>query len=62
MLACQGHYDSVHLVADVLAGLYRWRDALVVQLVDRVIEILTRSMEAGKERDPQVRTHSSSRC
>lgn len=54
MQAAQGHFDSVHLVADVLAGLAKWHDALVVKLVDRLLEVVRRSMENLKHRDPQV--------
>lgn len=59
MQAAQGHFDSVHLVADVLAGLAKWHDALVVKLTDRLLEVVRRSMENLKHRDPQVYTQST---
>ena len=52
--ATKGRFDLVHLICDVLAGLQKYRDSMVIKLVDRVLEELHRSLELIRDKDPQV--------
>ena len=46
-------YVSIPNIADCLSGLYRYRPNLLVQLVDRILEEIQRSMDAPHKREPQ---------
>ena len=46
-------YVSIPNIADCLSGLYRYRPNLLVQLVDRILEEVQRSMDAPHKREPQ---------